>query len=67
MQSRLAQSPADSLQPVLYGMDGEAVALVLDRDRDGNVEIDDGDAVTVVIGQRRGGRALYAFDLSDPD
>ncbi len=67
MQRRLAQSLADTPQSVLYGMDGEAVALVLDRDRDGSIETDDGDAVTVVIGQRRGGRGLYAFDMSDPD
>ncbi|MGL4566069.1 MAG: hypothetical protein ACRCVD_12300, partial [Halioglobus sp.] len=67
MQRHLMQNPADTPQSVPYGMDGEAVALVLDRDRDGSIETDDGDAVTVVIGQRRGGRGLYAFDMSDPD
>jgi len=44
-----------------YGMDGEAVALIDDLDGDGNIESADGDRVWVVIGQRRGGRGLYAL------
>ncbi len=50
-----------------YGMDGSPVAMIDDRDGDGNIEADDGDEVWVYIGQRRGGRALYAFDMTDPD
>ena len=52
--------------PQPYGIDGEAVAQIEDRDGDGIIE-EDGDIVRVFIGQRRGGRAIYAFDMSDPD
>ncbi len=67
MQSRLARAAGDTPAGHPYGLDGEAVALIADRDRDGNIEPDDGDSVLVFIGQRRGGRGLYAFDMTDPD
>jgi type IV pilus assembly protein PilY1 len=67
MQSRLAHATVDSPAGHTYGLDGEAAALITDRDRDGNIEPDAGDAVLVFIGQRRGGRGLYAFDVTDPD
>lgn len=67
MQSVLAGIPPDAGPSHLYGMDGEAVAYVEDLDNDGNIEIADGDKVWVYIGQRRGGRSIYAFDMSDPD
>lgn len=67
MQYDLARNLNSAAVPHPYGLDGEAVAVIADRDRDGNIEVADGDTVTVVIGQRRGGRALLAFDMSDPD
>jgi type IV pilus assembly protein PilY1 len=67
VQAVLAGRVAPGLQPHIYGMDGEAVAHSIDRDRDGNIETGDGDRVWAYIGQRRGGRALYAFDVSDPE
>ena len=67
MQSRLARAAGDTPADHPYGLDGEAAALIVDRDRDGNIEADDGDSVLVFIGQRRGGRGLYAFDVTDPD
>ena len=48
-------------------MDGEAVSLVTDHNRDGSIDPAEGDSVWVYIGQRRGGRNLYAFDMSNPD
>lgn len=48
-----------------YGVDGTAVALVIDNDKDGNVETADGDKVYVYVGMRRGGNSYYAFDVSD--
>ncbi len=67
MQSQLAHNRISTLQSYRYGLDGEAVSLIKDRDGDGNIEIDEGDSVQVFIGQRRGGRAILAFDMTDPD
>jgi type IV pilus assembly protein PilY1 len=50
-----------------YGLDGEPVAYILDRDRNGVIDAARGDRVWVYIGQRRGGSSLFAFDMSDPD
>ena len=38
-----------------------------DVDNDGTIETADGDAVIAMIGLRRGGKAFYALDVSDPD
>ena len=67
MQSTLAGNGGTDLQSHPYGLDGEAVAVIEDRNGNGTIETADGDSVLVVIGQRRGGRGLYAFDMSDPD
>ena len=67
MQHELALNHIREVRPHPYGLDGEAVAVIDDRDGDGNIEVADGDTVRVVIGQRRGGRAIYAFDVSNPD
>ncbi len=67
MQAALAGKASRAPAGHFYGMDGEAVALIDDRDGDGNIESADGDSVAVVIGQRRGGTGFYAFDVTDPD
>lgn len=53
--------------PHQYGVDGSAVAYVYDDDGDGNIETADGDKVYVYFGLRRGGRAYYGLDVSNPD
>jgi type IV pilus assembly protein PilY1 len=50
----------------VYGVDGAATAYVFDEDADGNIEPGT-DNVWVFFGLRRGGRAYYALDISDPD
>jgi type IV pilus assembly protein PilY1 len=61
---RLRDNPVGSpVHP--YGVDGEPVVLVQDTDRDGTVEA--GENVYLYIGMRRGGKAYYALDISDPD
>jgi type IV pilus assembly protein PilY1 len=50
----------------LYGLDSPATALVNDADHDGTVETLDGDKVYLFFGMRRGGRAYYALDITDP-
>ena len=67
MQFELAQNHVSALPSHPYGIDGEAVALIRDRDGDGTVESQEGDTVWVFVGQRRGGRSMYAFDMTDPD
>ena len=50
----------------LYGLDGSPTVYVHDLDKDGNVEAADGDKVYLFVGMRRGGRAYYALDVTDP-
>ncbi|HEX4870849.1 MAG TPA: hypothetical protein VFV27_00920 [Nevskiaceae bacterium] len=56
-----------------YGVDGAPSVLVQDRNRqggpgDGVIEAsNDHDRVWAYVGLRRGGRHLYALDLTDPD
>jgi len=50
----------------IYGLDGSASLRVNDVDNDGVIEPLDGDFVHMVIGMRRGGRNLYALDLTPP-
>jgi type IV pilus assembly protein PilY1 len=49
-----------------YGVDGSPVALVKDRNGDGNLRAQEGDEVLVYFGLRGGGASYYALDISDP-
>lgn len=51
----------------VYGIDATAVAYTLDLNRDGNLDVTAGDKVYIYFGLRRGGRMLYAMDISDPN
>jgi type IV pilus assembly protein PilY1 len=51
----------------VYGIDGSPVLYSKDVDHDGTIDDSDGDIAWVYFGLRRGGRGLYALDLSDPD
>ncbi|MBY5981577.1 pilus assembly protein [Ferrimonas balearica] len=50
----------------VYGVDGVAAAYINDVDGDGIIEAST-DSVYLYFGLRRGGRAYYALELSDPD
>lgn len=50
-----------------YGIDSPPVVYTLDVDNDGTLDEADGDKVWVFFGLRRGGRSMYALDISDPD
>lgn len=50
----------------LYGLDGSPTAYVYDRNKDGTITASDGDKVYLYVGMRRGGRAYYALDVTDP-
>src|SRR5690606_37194236 len=49
-----------------YFMDGPVGVYQNDVNGDGRLVAADGDKVYLYVGMRRGGRFLYAFDVSDP-
>jgi type IV pilus assembly protein PilY1 len=57
----------DEAQFKFYGVDGDIVPVVADRDNDGVIEPGDGDFVYIIFGMRRGGNAYYALDVTDRD
>ena len=48
-----------------YGVDGDIVPVVKDKDNDGTIEPGDGDFVYIIFGMRRGGNFYYALDVTD--
>ena len=50
-----------------YTLDGAPVAFIQDRNRDGSIVAGDGDRVYLYVGMRRGGKAYYAFDVTNPE
>ena len=48
-----------------YGIDGNVVPAVADRDGDGIIEPGDGDFVYIIFGLRRGGDKMYAMDVTN--
>jgi len=57
----------DSAPSHVYGIDSSAVVFTQDLNRDGNLREAEGDKVYLYFGLRRGGRMMYAMDISDPD
>lgn len=51
----------------LYGLDGDIVPVVRDRDGDGIIEQVDGDFVIIIFGMRRGGSTYRALNVTDKD
>jgi len=50
-----------------YTVDGAAVAFMQDVNQDGSIVSGDGDRVYLYVGMRRGGKAYYALDVTDPE
>jgi len=48
-----------------YGVDGDIVPVVADRNNNGTIEPADGDFVYIMFGMRRGGSAYYLLDVTD--
>jgi type IV pilus assembly protein PilY1 len=51
----------------VYGVDNTAVLYTNDVGKDGTLDAGDGDKAYVYLTLRRGGEALYALDVSNPD
>lgn len=49
----------------MYGLDGPMVLVHDDKDEDGSV--DSNESALLLVSMRRGGRNIYALDISDPD
>lgn len=62
-QRRTDAESADAL----YGVDAPPVIYRFDANNDGSIKATDGDKVYAYVGLRRGGRVMYALDLTDPD
>ncbi len=48
-----------------YGLDGDIISVVADRDADGEIDAAKGDFVYLLFGMRRGGFNYYALDVTD--
>lgn len=53
--------------PKPYFVDGPVSVYQKDADSDGRIVAANGDKVYLYVGMRRGGRFMYALDVSDPD
>ncbi|MCB1842367.1 MAG: hypothetical protein KDI09_05340 [Halioglobus sp.] len=51
----------------VYGVDLTPTVFLQDKHRDGTIDAASGDSVWAYFGLRRGGRLLYALDISNPD
>lgn len=66
IQKRLYDNAAATRHP--YGVDGPAAVYIRDANGDGVINsTTTGDRAIAIFGLRRGGRAFYALDLTDPD
>jgi len=66
LMSRLQENAAGTpVHPI--SVDGSPAVFVEDLNGDGNLIAGDGDKALVVFGLRRGGKAYYGMDISNPD
>lgn len=56
----------ESAAKMRYGVDGPPVAFLRDKNGDGNIRADAGDEAYVYFGLRRGGRSIFALNVSKP-
>ncbi|NOQ90161.1 MAG: hypothetical protein GQ549_04370 [Gammaproteobacteria bacterium] len=49
----------------IYGLDGSVVAWITDANNDSDIESSDGDSVIIYFSMRRGGKNIYAMDVTD--
>jgi len=64
-QKILRQNGIGGVHP--YTMDGAPVAYIQDVNQDGSIVASDGDKAYLYIGMRRGGKAYYALDVTNPE
>jgi type IV pilus assembly protein PilY1 len=64
-QKVLRQNSSGAEHP--YTLDGAPVAYIQDINHDGSIIASDGDKAYLYIGMRRGGKAYYALDVTNPE
>ena len=64
---QLSALRANNNGPEIYVADGNPEVYVLDRNANGVIEPADGDRVWLYFGLRRGGRSIYAIDVTSKD
>ena len=62
-QAKLFFNPQSSFKN--YGVDGDIVPVIADRNKNGIIESADGDFVYILFGMRRGGDTYYALDVTN--
>ena len=50
----------------IYGVDGPITAWILDENKNGKVDVSDGDEAYLFFGLRRGGSGYYALNVTNP-
>ncbi len=63
IEKTLADSTSTAAHP--YGVDGAPTIYTIDKNQNGTIETPD-DSVWLYFGLRRGGRAYYGMDVTDP-
>ena len=51
----------------IYGVDGAMTVWIKDNNKNGKVDVADGDTAYLYFGLRRGGNHLYALDITNPN
>jgi type IV pilus assembly protein PilY1 len=64
---RLSDNNAGTSPVHPYAVDSSAIVLTNDINNDGTLSASDGDTVYAYFGLRRGGKHVYALNISDPD
>lgn len=62
---KLALNSESATHP--YGVDGPTELYMRDVNQNGTIEAADGDKVWIFFGLRRGGKAYYGLDITNPD
>ena len=55
----------DTIDYKQYGIDGDIVPVMMDRNANGRIETAEDDFVYLIFGMRRGGNNYYALDVTD--
>ena len=67
IQGQYENNPLTGSIKRIYGVDGEITTWINDKNKNGKVDVSDGDTAYLYFGLRRGGSAYYALNITDPE